>query len=401
MIDIACAQLESDPNSARKILKEIAETSSSYGDARFYLGVLDMMDLNLSESLKNMLIAKRLKIKENVSNSYIYGLSFYLNKTEIMESAYIDMKKGVLDFDASIAFFPLFTGYGKMKTAYRYAVAIEGIFCDFGKMNYYYALAAFNDKKYSDAIAHLRNYYSITNVPHVFALLNNFNAVSKHTTEFTPCEYIETMQNYLIEHSALLLDVINEKPSLLQKEDFVALYPEIESCLYSDNVELCGGALHAYRVINDGVSLNILKKFLLRDDANDFLKPFAISLFIEVGYEEPVGLVFNHIYSKVPFEHVEFNDVCGDFFRSAYALAFGRFVPYYEKEVYKLRISAYSLYEKFLASGNIRKVKNLYALAALIAKNSGINLPKDFNEICVYMGTTASAVCKLENLLGE
>lgn len=393
--------LQADPDKAKKIYKTIKEDSSYYAEACFYLGVLNMLDLNLSESLEKMLIAKKLKFREDVSTTYVYGLSFYLNKDDIKESSLSDMKRGMSDFNAAMAFFPLYAGFERADIAYEYARTIDDVFSKFGKMHLYYAYAAYNAKKYDDATKHFHNFYNITKSPWVWDVKEYCDSVLCGAQKFFPFEYVEKLQDFSADTQIYCIqDLMRHKPSEVRYLTTGIAY-EFEPCLYSTSIELCAAVLQILGIINDEESIKILKNFLLRDDAADRLKPLALSLLVESGNEEETGMVFNHIYSKVPFERVEFNDECGNLFRSAYALAFGRLAPYFENEIYKLRISAYSIYEKFLASGKIRKVKNVSALAALMTKLSGIDISSELVEVFKYLGATSTAVNNLEKLLSE
>ncbi len=401
-VEKALDLLESDSDAAKKLYESVKETSDSYGEARFYCGMIDLLELELDAALNEFLIAKKYKFREEVTLTYIFGLALYLDKTEIKDNAFKELKKeGSADFHAAITFFSLYEGFGKHKLAYEYAGLLEELFPNFGHLHFYYAIAAYNAKKYNVALDRLARYYKITNSGYVMHTRATVMDVSLHNTKFAQFEYIPALQRVDNAHFSLILDsLLGEKPAEIRKlGDMV--FDIVSPCMYSQNPEICAGALQILSIINNEDAVGVMKDYLLKDDTNDLIKPIAITMLIEMGVEEPTGLVFNHIYSKIPFERVEFNDDCGDIFRSAYAFAFGRFVPYCEKEIYKLRVAAYSLYDQFLASGNIRKVKKVNTLAGLMMKRAGIKSLPGGREQYAYMGTSASAVNNLEKLLGE
>lgn len=400
-VEKALDLLETDSDAAKKLYESVKETSDSYGEARFYCGMIDLLELELDDALNEFLIAKKYRFRQEVTLTYIFGLAFYLGKAEIKDNVFKELKKEGADFNAAVTFFSLYEGFGKHKLAYEYAGVIEELFPNFGHLHFYYAIAAYNAKKYNVALDRLSRYYKLTNAEYVIHTRATVMDVAAHNTKFTQFEYIPALQQADNSHYSLILDsLLREKPAEIRNVGNM-VFDIISPCIYSQNPEICAAALQIFSIINDDNTVRVMKGYLLRDDANDFIKPIVITLLIEMGVEESTGLVYNHIYSKIPFERVEFNDDCGDIFRSAYAFAFGRFVPYCEKEIYKLRVAAYSLYDQFLASGNIRKVKKVNTLAGLMMKRAGIKSLPGGKEQYAYMGTSASAVNNLEKLLGE
>lgn len=122
-------------------------------------------------------------------------------------------------------------------------------------------------------------------------------------------------------------------------------------------------------------------------------------MLVELGNDKLTGIVYGDVYSQIQFENVEFTQGNSDLFLSAYALAFGKFSPYEEKELYKLKISAYDIYYKLLQEGNLRKVSDITALSALITINAKIEGEFASDDIIEYFGAQKEEVKKIIGLL--
>lgn len=392
---------ENNPDASIELLEKINEGSKYYGEARYLEGALMLEKLEFESAFYLYGEAFKGQYLVDVSLTNRFALSFLIGDEEGEKSAFdILDKEGYTDTDTAVKFFSLFYGCGRHDLAFRFAESLKRLLPDSGDIDFYYAVAAYNVKKYDVALKEFNEYYSLTN--EYYASLYAGMATIKSKKEKAPNLIPYTFGMPADEVEALVMMsnmLLNLKPSEIRANEDGAL-DFVVSSLATDNPELHAAAFHVASIINDKRCLKLMSDYLIKDDAYDPVKTVVLTLLVEMGNENPVGLVMGHIHSRVPFEHVEFNDACGDLFRSAYALAFGRFAPYCEKDIYKLRISAYDLYYKFLESGNVRKIKRINSLAALMLKRSGLNfLKNDEKEYIKYMGTTAASVAGLEALL--
>ena len=384
-----------------ELLEQIKEGSKYYGEARYLEGALFLEKLEFESAFYQYGEAFKGQYLVDVSLTNRFALSLLLGNEEAEKSAFDVLdKEGYTDTDTAVKYFSLFYGCGRHDLAFRFAESLKRLLPDCGDIDFYYAVAAYNVKKYDVAFKEFNEYYSLTNELYAQKYANMTSRKGSGRNEPEQIRYDFGMPEDDVKDLAVMAEILLKlRPSEL-REDGEGEIEFVEECLSTDNPELHAAAFHVASIINDKRCLKFMTDYLIKDDAYDPVKTVVLTLLVEMGNEDPVGLVMGHIYSRVPFEHVEFNDACGNLFRSAYALAFGRFAPYCEKEIYKLRISAYDLYYKFLESGNVRKVKRVNPLAALMLKHSGINFLKDDEkEFIKYMGTTAASVAGLEALL--
>jgi len=142
-----------------------------------------------------------------------------------------------------------------------------------------------------------------------------------------------------------------------------------------------------------------LKEKLIDLRLSDNIKSIIVTALVEMGNDKLTGLVYGNVYSRLPFERVEFTEDCSEIFLGAYAIAFGRMAPYDENELYKLKDSVYDIYYKLVSNGNLKKVNDVLALAAFITINAGIKIKLMSEELITYIGSSVENVNKIIKLV--
>jgi len=125
----------------------------------------------------------------------------------------------------------------------------------------------------------------------------------------------------------------------------------------------------------------------------DDVKCNIVTALCENGFDKLCGAVYGNIYRKLQFLKLDFSDANGDIFVKAFAFAFGRISVFENEKLYKLRDGAYEIYYSLTGNGNIKKVNNINALAAVMFIYSGLGLLKGNKNIAVFFD------CKYENLV--
>ena len=182
------------------------------------------------------------------------------------------------------------------------------------------------------------------------------------------------------------------KYNLIMGHDFA------EATLSTNKTELQIIACQLISFIGGVKAVKYLKNLLLNPILQDIVKVTIVSLLVEMGNSGLTGMVYGNVFSRVPFEKVEFTEDQSDVFLTAYAIAFGRLSPYDEEELYKLKISAYNIYYTLIGNGNIKKVNDVIALASYITINAGMKIRLTAEELIEYVGSTVEDVNKIIKL---
>jgi len=399
----ARAIAETDQNGAKERCLGVNENSKYYGEAQYILGGLYLIELDAENSLKCYKEAYKANVVEDISLSNVFALSMFLGDKECEKKAFNELKeKEMAHLESLVKYMFLFTGFNRNDLAYELVKKTAELLPNCGDVLLYYGYTAYNEGDYETAEVKFNEYYNITGEYYA----RDYAAAAKN------CKDKKKEKNGYLEYEFGLqrseCGNISETIGLLLKRrpsEIAGLNAESEflanEALASVNPELHAAAFSLLSIENSDYALETMKKYLLKTGGFVPVKIMILTLLVEMGVEQPTGIVVDGLYSKIPFERVEFNEECGDVFRSAYALAFGRFVLYCQNEIYKLRVAAYDLYYKFIESGNIRKVKKIATLAALMLSRSGIKMIKEdeTKQYLKYIGATAQAVGRLENLL--
>jgi hypothetical protein len=206
----------------------------------------------------------------------------------------------------------------------------------------------------------------------------------------------------LPEEKSLELESLASKYLLLSKKQMRKisnkLFEFAEDCFATLSVELQIIACQIISFLQNQQAEKYLKNKLIDPRIADNVKSVMLTALVEMGNDKLTGLVYGGVYSRVPFEKIEFTDGSEDLFLGAYAIAFGRMAPYDENELYKLRDSVYDIYYRLLSNGNLRKVADVLALAAFITVNAGITIKLMPEELIVYIGSSVEDVNKIIKL---
>lgn len=403
IVERARSEAENMTEKTENDLWLIESDSKYYGEAQYLLGALLIFRLDFDDAAECYYNAKKHDAYADIALTNVFSLALFTGDDELREKAFDELKtEDCVDFETAIKFFSLYAGFERHDLAYEYAKKLKELLPRSGKLHLYYAYAAFNAGDYETAEREFNAYYKISGAE--FAVFNAKaakNAIGRKTPP-KKMEYANSLQRSEgIKQLEKLYDALHAMISG-QKKKGLDVFGLIKTSLSTDNPEVHAFCFNLLRVINDEKSVAIMKDYLLADNVFDNIKSYVMMMLVEMGYEEPAGLVSDHIYSKIPFEHVEFDGSGGDMFREAYAFAFGRIAPYCEKEMYKLRVSAYEIFDKITANGNIGKIKKTEVLAALMVRHAKLNgLKVNDDALCKYFNTTKLSVNKIELLMSE
>ena len=136
---------------------------------------------------------------------------------------------------------------------------------------------------------------------------------------------------------------------------------------FSNN--LCGDMIKAFICYGP---LKVRKFFisrLLAENVRNIDKMRIVEALTLIGYDKKLDVVFDEIYLKIKLFKATFDVDPNKVFAGAYAFAVSRLFPFV-KDLSFVRDAAYSIYYEFDRCKTIKKVKNVNALAAVIAKES-------------------------------
>lgn len=396
--------MEGDFIRALKECSKIGEGSPYYGEAQFLEGTFLLAYLDFDNALTCFIHARDEDYRKDVVQTEIFSLSLMLGNRVLADKTFEELKReGNIAQECTLKYFSLFSAYDHFDLAYEYYQKLAKLLPDYGDLILFGGYAAFNAGKYDDAAKNFHDYYKITGEAYAlnYAELAHEQAVKKKkpTKPYLLDYRFGYERSYMLQIADEMMGYYGKR--LISSDGFDEVKYCADVCLTSDDPELLAATFQTLCNYDSAYAAKKMKEYLLKASGVESIKLLAISLLSEHGQEKPVGVVIGDLYSRVPFERVEFNEECGDVFRSAYSVAFGRIAPYCEKEAYKLRVAAYALYDRFLSNGNVRKVKSPNALAALIFKRSGIKLFGEDKDFCKYFGTTVAALGRLEGLAEE
>lgn len=390
-----------------RALKECAKIdfdSPYYGEAQFLKGTFLLAYLDFENALYCFMNARDEGYRKDVALTEILGLSLMLGERNLADETFEELKReGNIVQESTLKYFSLFSAYEHFDLAYEYYQMLAELLPDYGDLILFGGYAAFNVGEYDAAAKCFHDYYKISGEDYAFEYSELALEQAKKKKKPANPEILDYRFGY---ERVFMSQVTDEMMGyygkrLTSSDGFDEIKYCADVCLTSDDPELLAATFQTLCTYDSAYAAKKMKEYLLKAGGVESIKLLAISLLSEHGQETPVGVVIGDLYSRVPFERVEFNEECGDVFRSAYSVAFGRIAPYCEKEAYKLRVAAYALYDRFLSNGNVRKVKSPNALAALIFKRSGIKLFGEDKDFCKYFGTTVAAFSRLEGLAEE
>lgn len=396
--------IESEPFRALKECSRIECGSPYFGEAKFLEGNFLLAYLDFENALDCFKQAKNAGYRADVALTEILGIALMLDDRKSVKEAFEELKRedNIVE-EGTLKYFSLFSAFCRYDIAYEYYQKVAELAPDYGDLILYGAYAAFNVGEYDAAAKIFCDYYKITGEDYSLEYADYaLEQAHKKRKPVKPpiLEYRLGYESRRIQICAdSLSNYLKRRPTASDDLNFIRYCASI--CLTSDDPDILAVTFQTLCNCDSVYAAKKMKDYLLKSNGIESVKLLILSLLSEHGQEKPVGAVISDLYSRVPFERVEFNEECGDTFRAAYSIAFGRIAPYCEKEAYKLRVAAYALYDKFLSNGNVRKVKSPNALAALIFKRSGIKLFDGFRDYCKYFGTTVAAFSRLDGLAEE
>ena len=390
---------EESNKEAIALIESITEDSTEYENACVTLAAFYMINGDFQKAIE------RYKLIEYGSDNYkfalnnIFGAYFCLENFDCAEESLKELKnKGLHDFNQLVKFFHLIKSSGRHELNYKYSKYLFGLFST-PRIYFYCGVAAYNVKKYAEAREYFLDYLRVTN-----------SNVAKHHSNAAYGK-INGNDNYPIELSYHLilpgdkqveLEGLASKYLLLSKKQMRKISAELfnfaEDCFSTPSVELQIIACQIISFLETLQAEKFLKNKLIDPRVSDNVKSVMLTALVEMGNDKLSGMVYGGVYSRVPFEKIEFTDGAEDMFIGAYAIAFGRMAPYDESEIYKLRDSVYDIYYRLLSNGNLRKVNDVLALAAFITVNAGITIKLMPEELIVYIGSSVENVNKIIKL---
>lgn len=393
---------EENPFSAITYLSKIKKGSPCYGEASYLLATVFLFILNLRSALDFFKIAKEEGFKEDDALTNMLGISVLLAEKDIQKATFDELKtKGCIVPESTIKYFILCEGVKRYDCAYEFFKMLEELLPDYGMLRLFGGFAAFNVGEYDEAAKLFGDFYKITgeNYAEGYMKLARKYAEKPHKSKpilnaergYQPADLekaLSNMEQYVDDD----FTVRGNQKKAIQCANV---------CFFDRNSNMRGAALQLLCEVDLPYAMKIMRECLMDVTESDELKLFVLSMLVQYGQEEPIGAVIENLYSRVPFERVEFNDGCGEVFRAGYAFVFGRVAPFCENEAYKLRVAAYELYDKLLSNGNARKIKSPGQLAVAIFKRSKIKLFDGLKELYDYFGVTAASVARIERLAEE
>lgn len=393
---------EKEPNKAYYIIKQVESNSSEYENACLNLAAFYMVDGDYQSAIE-----KYQEIRSNSQNydyavNNTFGAYCCLGDEKGMEQAFMRLKKeNCADFEQLVKFFHLLTAIKQEKICCLFSSYLHQIFST-PKLYLYSGVAYYNCGEYQRAKDYFFDYFKLSNDYFARYCLNTCrlqlqgekDCPSKLSYTFTlPKTEIENLH----ERASYYLG-FSESKVIRYASD---LFEFANATLATNESELQIIACQLLSFVGNRKAIKFLKNLLIMQSVDEAVKIAVLSILAEMGNDTLTGFVYGGVYSRLPYEKVEFTEGKGEFFLSAYAIAFGRIAPYDEDELYKLKISAYDIYYKLLKSGNIRKVNDMLALSAYIVINAGLSVKLSAEEMIDYIGSTVEEVNKIIKLTKE
>ena len=390
---------EDSRQEAFALLESIKEDSSEYENACITLGAFYMIEGDYAQAIKKYQLVTDGSEGYRFAVNNIFGAYYCLEDFSSAESALKVLKgKGLCDFNQLVKFFHLIKSKGNHQLNYKYSRCLLNLFST-PRIYFYCGVASYNVKKYDEARGYFLDYFKITSSN---VAKHNANASFMRANGKNDLPLELSYHLILPEEKLATLESLASKYLLLSKKQMrkiaVELFEFAEDCFSTSNVELQIIACQIISFLQNQQAERYLKNKLIDPLVADSVKSVMLTALVEMGNDKLSGLVYGGVYSRVPFEKVEFTDSLEDLFLGAYAIAFGRMAPYDESELYKLRDSVYDIYYRLVSNGNLRKVSDVLALAAFITVNAGITIQLMPEELIVYIGSSVENVNKIIKL---
>ncbi len=392
-----------DVDKSLELLNSIEKNSKEYEYAQGYAAMQYIVKddyLQAIAAYKNVLSVN--ETSEFALNN-LFALNFVLDNIEESEKYFNLIKRNsCADFLYLTKYFRLFFAKDMHEKGYIYSKKIFGLLPDLAINLVPLACAAYNSKRYEEAHRYFLEYYKIC--PSYLTEWYCKLACDAKDGKKVKLKFID-FNFYLPEIEVKRLEKLGEyyiecsTATLKRKSKQVLQFASAVFC--TSRIDLQAMTCQILSYLKTKGAEKFLKSLLLRTYVRDNIKSMIVTILVEMGMNKTVGMVFGNVYLKVPFEKTEFNDINGDTFKFAYAIAFGKLAPLYEDLISNLRVSANELYVKLIENGNINKVTDPVALGAFIAIKSGIKINGSDDALIEYFGATKQSVNKINSLLNE
>ncbi len=391
---------EDSAEEAYRLLQEIKEDSSEYENACITLGAFYMIDGEYLKAIERyQLINENSESYEYALNN-IFGAYFCLSDIGRAEETLAELKKKeICDFDQLVKFFHLIRSIGNHGLNYKFSRYLRDLFST-PRIYFYCGVAAYNVEKYDEAKDFFVDYYKVTH-----SKVAQYNATAAGEMLMGNKSFPQLLPYNLIFPESKIIELEGLAPKYLVmskrqlRKKASEIYDFAEECFCTSSTELQIIACQIVSFLETAQAEKFLKEKLIDLRLSDNIKSIIVTALVEMGNDKLTGLVYGNVYSRLPFERVEFTENCPEIFLGAYAIAFGRMAPYDENELYKLKDSVYDIYYKLVSNGNLKKVNDVLALAAFITINAGIKIKLMPEELITYIGSSVENVNKIIKLV--
>lgn len=390
---------EKNPEEAYNLLNSINQDSNEYENAIITLAAFYMIDEKYEEAIKCYSSIPEFSENYDYALNNKFGAQFCaLDIQNALITMEIIKKRDCAHFEQLVKFFYLIRSLGDNELNYLYAEHLRNVFTT-PNIYYYSGVSAYNVSKFNEAKDWFFAYYKLTG--HYYALYAKLAAESHLKGE-------KKFPNKLSYNFALNETEVKSLHETAQwhlsksdrklRKNASEIFEFANSCFSTNSLELQLIACQLLSIIGGIKAEKYLKALLLNPNIGDNFKTVIVQMLVEMGNDKLTGVVYGNVYSRLPFEKIEFPEINQDLFLSAYAKAYARFSIYDESELYKLKISTYEIYYKLQANGNLRKVNDQNALSAYICVNAGIEIDLLPETIIEYMDSTVEKVNKIIKL---
>ncbi|MBR4419395.1 MAG: hypothetical protein IKT32_00790, partial [Clostridia bacterium] len=314
-----------DPTAAYEILKEIQEESSNYELALLTLASFYMLEKRWSDAADCYN-----KISQSSENfacacNNLFATYFLVGDFDKADGVFNRIVKfKTANFEQLTKFFNFMSLSLDSKAVYLYAKYLNRLFFT-PRMSYFVGVAAYNDKRYNEAYDCFFSYFKATNS---YIAKHNLNLskgmidgqrglLKQLSFSFT----LDEIKIDSLEESAVSYFSLSKKELTKKREE---IFDFAQATFYTKSTKLQIVACQLLSFIGGERVIKYLKNILLVTEVCENVKIAILSILVELGNDRPTGVVYAGVYSRVPYEKVEFTEECGDFFLSAYAIAFGR-----------------------------------------------------------------------------
>lgn len=390
---------EKEPKVAYELLNNIKECSAEYENACLTVAAFYMVDGNYEKAVEKYGEISSSSENYDYALNNLFGAYFCLkNYKKVDEILLLMQKLDCAEYEQLAKFFHLIRAAGDNDLAYNYSIYMRKLFST-PNLYYYSGIASYNCAHFEEAQEWFLLYYKVTNCyfAHyaIEACLAKMQGKKRYPDRLPymfslPESKCKELEKLAPEYFTMTKRQLSKKAS--------EIYDFAEATLSTNKTELQIIACQLVSFIGGTKAVKYLKNLLLNPILQDIVKVTIVSLLVEMGNSGLTGMVYGNVFSRVPFEKVEFTEDQADVFLTAYAIAFGRLSPYDEEELYKLKISAYHIYYALIGNGNVKKVNDVIALASYITINAGMKIRLSAEEIIEYVGSTVEDVNKIIKL---